>query len=109
MAYVDGVLDVGVLVPVCFENPLKRESIAFLAEVLEQRRRAFIPVTSVLGAYHITTRYLGIPRVSVNRMLREVLTSGSAALYPELSPTVAADALDYASTYGMESWDGHLI
>ncbi|MBI3022157.1 MAG: hypothetical protein HYY68_00340 [Thaumarchaeota archaeon] len=42
-------------------------------------------------------------------MLREVLTSGSAALYPELSPTVAADALDYASTYGIESWDGYLI
>ena len=44
-------MDTGIVVPSCFENPLKDHSIAFLSEVLKQERRAVIPVPVILGAY----------------------------------------------------------
>jgi predicted nucleic acid-binding protein len=105
----EGVVDVSILVPACFENPLKDYSIEFLSEVLRQEKKALIPVSTVLGAYHINTRYLRVPRVSVKKILQGILDSGSPALYPYISTHAAIDALDYASTYNIESWDGYLI
>ena len=54
----EGVLDVSILVPVCFSNPLTEDSINFLQDVLLLRRKALLPVTAVVGAYHIATNYL---------------------------------------------------
>ena len=105
----EGVIDVGVLVPCCFENPLKNHSIAFISEVLRQEKKALIPISAVLGAYHINTRYLRVPRVSAKKILQGILDSGSSALYPHVSTHAAIDALDYASSYNIESWDGYLI
>ena len=105
----EGVIDVGVLVPCCFENPLKQYSISFLSEVLKQKKRALIPVSAILGAYHITTRYLKVPRLAAKKILGGILDSGSPALHPHISTYDAMDALDYASTYNVESWDGFLI
>lgn len=105
----EGVIDVSILVPCCFENPLKNHSIAFLSEVLRQERKALIPVSAVLGAYHINTRYLRVPRIAAKKILQGILDSGSHALYPYLSTHAAIDALDYSSTYNIESWDGYLI
>ena len=109
MAYPEGVLDVSILVPVCFENPLKEHSIAFLSEVLTQKKRAALPVSAVLGAYHIATRYLGAPKMAVKKVLEGILRSGSPALYPHITPQIALDGLDYAVAYDIESWDGYLI
>ena len=108
MAY-NGVLDVGVVVPACFENPLKEYSVNFLADVLSQRMRAVLPVTAVIGAYHITTRYLKVSRLEVKKVLEGLLRTRSPALYPNVRPELAVDALDYAVAYDIESWDGYLI
>ena len=108
-AYPDGVVDVGIIVPTCFENPLKEHSTAFLADVLNQRKKAAIPVTAIIGAYHVVTRYLRVPRMTVKKILGGILRTGSPALYGHVSPQTAQDALDYASTYLVESWDGYLI
>jgi len=107
--YPDGVTDVSIVVPSCFENPLREESVGFLADVLLLRRRAALPVAAVLGAYHIVTRYLGVPRVAAKAALAGLLRTASPALYPHVTPEVASDALDYASAYGVESWDGYLL
>jgi len=40
----EGVIDVGILVPACFENPLKEESIEFIEDVLAQKKRALLPI-----------------------------------------------------------------
>ena len=109
LACPEGVVDIGIVVPCCFENPLKDYSITFLSEALKEKRRAVIPVSTILGAYHITTRYLRVPRLTARKILEGILTSGSAALYPHISTHLATDALDYASTYNVESWDGYLI
>ena len=108
-AYPDGVVDVGIIVPTCFENPLKEHSTAFLADVLTQRKKAAIPVTAIIGAYHVATRYLRVPRMTVKKILGGILRTGSPALYGHVSPQTAWDALDYASTYLIESWDGYLV
>lgn len=108
-AYPDGVVDVGILVPTCFENPLKEHSTTFIADVLTGKKRAAIPVTAIIGAYHVATRYLRVPRMTVKKVLGGILRTGSPALYGHVSPQTAWDALDYASTYLIESWDGYLI
>jgi predicted nucleic acid-binding protein len=108
-AYPDGVVDVGILVPTCFENPLKEHSTTFVADVLTGRKRVAIPVTAIIGAYHVATRYLRAPKMTVKKVLGGILRTGSPALYGHVSPQTAWDALDYASTYLIESWDGHLI
>jgi len=109
LAYVEGVVDVSILVPVCFENPLKELATNFVAEALAQRSRAIVPVTSVMGAYHIATRYLGIPKLAVKKVLEGILRTKSSALCSEVAPELAEDALNYAVAYGVESWDGYLI
>lgn len=108
LAY-DGVLDVSVLVPACFENPLKEYSVNFLADALSQRMRVVLPITAVIGAYHITTRYLKVSRLDVKKVLEGMLRTRSPALYPNVRPELAVDALNYAVTYDIESWDGYLI
>jgi len=109
LGYVEGVVDVSVVVPACFDNPLKEHAVKFLGEVLALRRRAAIPVTAVLGAYHIATRYLRAPRRAVKKVLVGMLETRSPALYPQASAPLAAEALDIATTYRVESWDGYLI
>ncbi len=105
----EGVLDVSVIVPACFENPLKESCVTFLADVLSQKAKAALPVTAVIGAYHIATRYLRVSRLDVKKVLEGLLRTKSGALYPYVPPELAADALDYATTYNIESWDGYLI
>ncbi len=109
MGYVKGIVDVSIIVPATFDNPLKEDAVRFLAEVLSMRRRAIIPVTSIIGAYHIATRYLRAPRIAVKRILEGLLRTRSPALYPYVTSELAADSLDYAVAYNIESWDGYLI
>ena len=109
LAYPEGVLDVSILVPACFENPLKEHSITFLSEIMLQKKRAVLPTPAVIGAYHIATRYLRVPKIAVKKVMEGILRSGSPALYPHITPEIAADGLDYATAYDIESWDGYLI
>ena len=105
----EGVIDVGVLVPSCFENPLREESVSFLNDVLLLRRKAIIPVTAVVGAYHIATSYLKVSRVSAKNVYSDLLKTRSEALFPDLKSELASAALDYAAAYKIESWDGYLL
>ena len=108
-AYVEGVVDVSIVVPSCFENPLKEEAIEFLTSVLRQEVRAKVPVTCVLGAYHIATRYLRAPRKPVRDVLVGLLETYSPAFFPDVPPRLAVEALTYAADFSVESWDGYLV
>ncbi|MEM0345654.1 MAG: PIN domain-containing protein [Thermofilaceae archaeon] len=107
--YPDGVLDVSVVVVACFDNPLRTHAVRFLSEVLTQRRRAALPVSAVIGAYHIATRYLRVERLAVKRLLEKLLETRSPAFYPQITPQLAIDALEYAAYYNVEAWDGYLV
>ncbi len=109
MDFPEGVVDVSILVPACFENPLKEFSINFIESVLTQESHAVLPVTATLGAYHITTRYLRVPRSAAKKTIEGILRSGSPSLYPHIKPENALDALEYALNYKVESWDSYLI
>ena len=108
-AYAEGVVDVGIIVPVCFKNPLREEAIEFLMSVLSQETKAKVPVSCVLGAYHIATSYLRAPRRPVRDVLVGLLETYSPAFFPDISPWLAITALTYASDFGIESWDGYLV
>lgn len=107
--YSDGVVDVSIIVPACFDNPLKESSIGFLSQVLTQRKSVVIPYSAIIGAYHIATRYLKAPRINVRRVLDGMLRTGSPALCGEVSNKMVSDALEYATVYDIESWDGVLV
>ncbi|MEM1610658.1 MAG: PIN domain-containing protein [Sulfolobales archaeon] len=107
--YPEGVVDVGVIVVSLFENPLKEKAVEFLSDVLIQRRRIAIPLSAILGAFHIATRYLGLPMVEVKRALVKMLETRSQAFYPYIDLEDAIDAVDYATYYRIESWDGYLV
>jgi len=109
LVYQEGVLDVGIIVIALFDNPLKIEAIKFLADILRFRRKIAIPVTTVIGAYHVATRYLKLPRLEVKRILAEMFSIRSPAFYPHVAPDLALQALEYATYYNIESWDGYLV
>ncbi|MEM2417067.1 MAG: PIN domain-containing protein [Nitrososphaerota archaeon] len=109
LAYPEGVVDVSIVVVTCFDNPLKEYSITFLYDVLTQKRRAALPISSIIGAYHIATRYLKVSRISVKKILESLLAIKSLAFYPQITTQLAIDALEYATYYNIESWDGYLI
>jgi predicted nucleic acid-binding protein len=109
LAYPEGALDVSIIIPAYLENPLKEHSITFLSEIILQKKRAVLPTPAVIGAYHIATRYLRVPKIAVKKVMEGILRSGSPALYPHITPEIAADGLDYATAYDIESWDGYLI
>ncbi len=56
-----GVVDVNIVLVSLFENPLRESGIDFL-EVLLRNKSAAIPTSTLLGAYHIATRYLSCSR-----------------------------------------------
>lgn len=85
-AYAEGVVDVGIIVPVCFKNPLREEAIEFLMSVLSQETKAKVPVSCVLGAYHIATNYLRAPRRPVRDVLVGLLETHSPAFFPASRP-----------------------
>ncbi|MEM3366102.1 MAG: hypothetical protein QXM93_06750 [Candidatus Methanomethyliaceae archaeon] len=97
------------IVVVCFENPLKEHGISFMSDVLTQKRRVIIPTSSVIGAYHIATRYLGVPKLAVKKVLDGLMSTRSPAFYPQITPDLTSNALEYATYYDVESWDGCLI
>jgi hypothetical protein len=76
----EGVVDVSILVPACFENSLKELSINFIESALTQERPVALPITSTLGAYHIPTRYLRVPRTAAKKTIEDILRSGSPSL-----------------------------
>ena len=107
--YPEGVVDVGIIVVSLFKNPLQERAVELLSHILLQRKRATIPVAAILGAYHVATKYLKLPAVEVKKALVEMLETKSPAFYPYVFPEDAADALNYATYYRVESWDGYLV
>lgn len=109
LVYPEGIVDVGIIAIVCFDNPLKEYGVRFLTDVLSQKIRVAIPVSTIIGAYHIATRYLKVPHLSVKQILTKLLETSSPAFYPQIPIELAVDALEYATHYRIESWDGYLI
>ncbi len=101
--HTEGIVDVSVIVPSCFENPLKEESISFLQDVLHEVRGALIPTSAIVGAYHIVTSYLGVSCVSAKSVLEELSKTDSPMLYPEITIDLASSALEYAIAHNIES------
>jgi len=106
---VEGVIDVSIIIPVCFQNPLKKFAVEFIKKVLLLEKRVIIPVTAIIGAYHIATRYIGVPRADARKILVELLQTRSPAFYPHINIDTAVESLDIASIYNIESWDSYLI
>ena len=80
--------------------------VKFLSDVLSRKKRAAIPVTAVLGAFHVTTRYLKLPATDVMKILIKMLETMSPAFYPHI---FLENAIEYATCYRIKSWDEYII
>ncbi|RLI28095.1 hypothetical protein DRO58_02875 [Candidatus Bathyarchaeota archaeon] len=106
---IEGVIDTGVVVIAHFDNPARKAAFQFLKKVLAWERRCIIPVTAILGAYHIMTKYLGVEETAAFRALTRTLETRSPAFHEDISVDSAKDSLTYALSYKVESWDGYII
>ena len=106
---VEGVVDVGPIVIAHCDNPAKEAMLEFLQKVLLGKIPALIPVTAFLGAYHVLTRYLKLPRQEAVLALEETLDVGGPAFYEGISRVEAKNALKIASISNLESWDGYVV
>lgn len=68
-AHPEGVIDLGIIVPACFENSLKGHRVKFLCEVMPQRRRIAPPTSAIVWIYHMATRYLRVPMAAAKKAM----------------------------------------
>lgn len=106
---IEEVIDTGVIAVAHFENPARKAAFQLIKMALIGERKCLIPVTAVLGAYHIMTKYIGVDEVSAYRALTKTLETRSPAFYEDVSVNSALDGLTYALSYRVESWDGYII
>ena len=97
--WIEGVVDVGPIVISHFENP----------DILKWKRKCIIPTSTILGAYHILTRYLRVEKVSAYEALTRTLKTRSPAFYENISVEAVLNSLTNALGYNIESWDGYIV
>lgn len=106
---VEGVVDVGVIVIAHFQNPAQKQALDFMREVLLWKKKCLIPTSTVLGAYHILTSYIGVERSSACGALLKTLRTLSPAFYYDINLELASEAILNATRYRVASWDGYII
>ena len=106
---INGIVDVSIIVMAHFDNPAKISALNFLRDVLKFKIRALIPATAFIGAYHILTNYLNVPRKDVRDALIATLSTKSKAIYEDVLIVDAIEAIEYAAIYRIESWDGYIV
>ncbi len=84
-------------------------ALEFLSEVLKWNRKCIIPTSTILGAYHILTRYLRVEKVSAYEALTRTLKTHSPAFYENISVEYVLNSLTNALGYNIESWDGYIV
>ncbi len=105
----DGIVDVGLVVLSHFSNPAKTEALNFLTKVFMQEIKAVIPTTTFLGAYHVMTSYLRLPRPEIAKILSKTLSLDSEAFYENVRKEDVREGLNYSLAYSIESWDSFLL
>ncbi len=109
LGLINGIVDVNIIVLSHFENPARIPALNFLRSVLKFEIRALIPTTAFIGAYHILTNYLKVPRKDAKDALVFTLNTKSKAIYEDVSIDDAIDAIEHAAIYKIESWDGYIV
>ncbi|MCX6648235.1 MAG: PIN domain-containing protein [Candidatus Bathyarchaeota archaeon] len=105
----EAVIDVGPIVLAHFQNPAQDEALKLLSDVLRTKRRCLIPTSTLLGAYHIMTRYLRVESTLASEALVQTLSTRSPSFYPDIDVETAHRAISHASGFRIESWDGYLV
>ncbi|MEM3434539.1 MAG: hypothetical protein QXP27_10275 [Candidatus Methanomethyliaceae archaeon] len=96
------------IVVVCFENPLKEHGISFMSDVLTQEARDYSDIVRNWGISH-RDQASWCAKARRKKVLDGLLSTRSPAFYPQITPDLTSNALEYATYYDVESWDGCLI
>jgi predicted nucleic acid-binding protein len=107
--HVDGIADVGIIVTAHYDNPIQEKMIEFIEEVINEKKNVIFPLSAFIGAYHILTRYLRVSRYQAKTALKTTLELETPIFYPRIDTGIVINALDIASVYNIESWDGYIL
>ncbi|MBO3754958.1 MAG: hypothetical protein FGF53_08830, partial [Candidatus Brockarchaeota archaeon] len=91
-------LDVSMIVVACFDNLLRSTAIFSPRRVNAEeacRAASLICNGCIPHSYEVPT----VERIKVEKVLGELLATRSPAFYPQVTPKLAADALEYAAYY----------
>ncbi len=108
-ASIEGIVDVGPIVVAHCDNPCKDAMVEFLSGVFLGHPPAILPMSSILAAYHVLTRYLRVSRPDVLIALEKTLQIDSPAFFEEITRSQVLQALHFASINKVSSWDGFLL
>ncbi len=106
---IDGIIDVGCIVIAHFDNPIQTEMVEFLEPVLQWKQHLGIPNSTFLGAFHILTSYLRVSPIDAKSSLLDTFRLVSPCFIADIRKEVVIEALELATCYKVESWDGYLI
>lgn len=102
-------MDVGIIVLSHCKNPAQKSSLNFLNKVLRLEIPCLIPISTMIGAYHILTNYLKIKPENARLTLSNTLLFKKPIFLEDLNLKIARRALEFAEKYNFESWDGYLL
>ncbi len=106
---IEGIVDVGPIVVAHCDNPARGPMIDFLGHVLAGEIPALVPMNCLLGAYHVLTRDLRVPRRDVVLALQRTLQVDSPAFYEKVTRLTAIEAMTTAAIEKVAGWDGYLV
>jgi predicted nucleic acid-binding protein len=109
MRTLEGIIDVGCIVVAHFDNPVQKEMIEFLEPVLEGKQSVGIPNSTFMGAFHILTSYLRVSPIDAKKSLMDTFRLESPCFIADIHKEVVTEALELATYYKVESWDGYMV
>jgi len=107
---VKAILDVGIIVlAIEKNNPVRSKYLGILEDCIKGRIVSYIPLTVILGAYHVLVKVFKADRNITRNKLLSLMQAKKIRWIPEISSNVTKRAIEYASVYDFESWDGYLL
>ncbi len=103
-------LDVGVLVlAIEKNNPVRAKYLDILTKSIRGDIISYIPFNVILGAYHVLTKVFKVNGRGVRNKLFALMRCKKIKWITSISFDEVKRAIEYATIYNFESWDGFIL
>lgn len=105
----DATIDVGIIAIALIENPAQNDALSVLEDALRERIKVLIPLSVILGAYHVLVEVYRSDEKEVTNRLLNLLKARKIMWYETIKKDRVDPILEMASEKHVESWDAYLI
>ncbi len=103
-------LDVGILVlAIEKNNPVRAKYLDILTKSIRGEIISYIPFNVILGTYHVLTRVFRANKREVRNKLLTLMRCRKIKWITDISFDEVKRAIEYATIYDFESWDGLIL